>query len=115
MNGGRFSPEKMVEFWETGVGGAVRSGQFGHVRVFGEMTWSLRELPGAELLADYESELNRFAPTYPQVILCLYDLGVFGGGILVDLLKTHPKLLLGGMVIENPHYLTPDEFRGAAR
>ena len=41
----------------------------------------------------------------------LYDLDVFGGGILVDLLKTHPKLLLGGMLLENPrHALSPDEF-----
>jgi hypothetical protein len=24
--------------------------------------------------------------------------------------KTHPKALLGGMVIDNPYYLDPDEF-----
>jgi hypothetical protein len=39
-----------------------------------------------------------------------YDLDAFGGGILVDLMKTHPKLLLGGMLLENPHALSPDEF-----
>ncbi len=44
------------------------------------------------------------------MILCLYDLELFGGGIIVDVLKTHKKLLLGGLVLENPHYLTPDEF-----
>jgi hypothetical protein len=30
--------------------------------------------------------------------------------MMLDLLRTHPKLLLGGLVIENPHYLTPDEY-----
>jgi hypothetical protein len=49
-------------------------------------------------------------PRYPQWGLCLYDLGRFGGGILLDVLKTHRKVLLGGMVLDNPHYLTPDEF-----
>jgi hypothetical protein len=29
------------------------------------------------------------------------------------MLKTHPKLLLGGMVLENPHYLSPDELLAA--
>jgi hypothetical protein len=42
--------------------------------------------------------------------MCLYDLAAFGGGILVDLMKTHPTLILGGMVLENRHCLTADEF-----
>jgi hypothetical protein len=28
----------------------------------------------------------------------------------MNVLKTHPKALLGGMVIDNPYYLEPDEF-----
>ena len=59
-----------------------------------------------------ESEMNRYMPLYPQVILCLYDLERFGGGVVVDLLKTHPRILMGGMVIENPYCLTPDELLG---
>ena len=27
-----------------------------------------------------------------------------------NLLMTHPRMLVGGMVIENPYYLSPDEF-----
>jgi hypothetical protein len=45
--------------------------------------------------------------------VCLYDLREFGGGLLMELLKTHPKVLLGGLVFENPHYLSPDEYRSA--
>ena len=44
------------------------------------------------------------------MILCLYDISRFGGGVVVDLLKTHPKILLGGLVLENPNYMTPAEF-----
>jgi hypothetical protein len=32
------------------------------------------------------------------------------GGILIDLLKTHAKLRLGGRLTENPYCLTPDEY-----
>jgi hypothetical protein len=74
------------------------------------MTWALRQMPGVEELVGYESRLNRFLPRYPQVILCLYELDQFSGEVLVDVLKTHPKVLLGGMVLDNPYYLEPDEF-----
>jgi hypothetical protein len=106
---GRFSTERMINFWDTAVARAM-SAQFDFARSVGEMSWSLRDLAGVAELAGYESELNRFMPRYPQVILCLYDIGQFGGGIVVDMLRTHPKVLLGGAVVENPHYLTPDEF-----
>jgi hypothetical protein len=52
---------------------------------------------------------------HPQVILCLYDLQRHGAGILLDLLTTHPKVLLGGIVLENPHYLSPDEYQASRR
>jgi hypothetical protein len=56
-----------------------------------------------------ESEMNRYLPLYPQVILCLYDLDRFGAGIIVDLLKTHPRVLVGGLLVDNPYHQTPDE------
>ncbi len=40
-------------------------------------------------------------------------LTLFGGGFLVDLLRTHPKLLLGGLVLENPHYIPPEQLATA--
>ncbi len=116
LGNGGFSTTAMLGFWDRVIGGALASGgEFDFARSAGEMTWALREVPGVEELVRYESELNRFLPRYPQVILCLYDLERFGGEVLVDILKTHPKLLLGGTLIENPYYLAPDEFFATRR
>jgi MEDS: MEthanogen/methylotroph, DcmR Sensory domain len=104
-----FTTEAMLAYWESTVGAAVTSGSYGFARVTGEMPWEMRTLPGRTEFFRYEGALNRFAPRYPQVILCLYDLQRFGGGFLVDLLRTHPKLLMGGLVLENPHYRAPDD------
>jgi hypothetical protein len=109
LRGGAFSTDAMLEFWNQSVGGAVAGG-FSFARAVGEMTWALKQMPGVEELVGYESRLNRFLPRYPQVILCLYELDQFSGEVLVDVLKTHPKVLLGGMVLDNPYYLEPDEF-----
>jgi hypothetical protein len=111
LRSGRFSVEETLAFWHEAVGTAVEGGRYRFARSAGELTWALGGLPDVvDELVRYEAELNRFASLYPQVILCLYDLERFGGGIVVDMLKTHPRVLLGGMVLENPHYLSPDEF-----
>ncbi len=99
----------MLDFWDLSIGGAMAGG-FGFARAVGEMTWALRQLPGVEELVGYEARLNKFLPRYPQVVLCLYALDSFSGEVLVDVLKTHPKVLIGGMVLDNPYYLEPDEF-----
>ena len=110
LRGGTFCTERMIQFWDEAVGGALRDPGFSFARSVGEMTWAMRDMPGVAELVGYESELNRFLPQYPQVILCLYDLERFSGELIVDILKTHPKVLMGGAVVENPYYLDPDEF-----
>lgn len=56
-----------------------------------------------------QPKANRFAHRYPQALRCLHDLGCFGGGVVVELLKTHPTVLFGHVVVESPPGLFPDE------
>ena len=107
---GGFLPERMLKFWETkarqspGPDGPVPA------RNIGDMSWAHRDESVVSVLMGYESELNRIMSNFPQVNLCLYDLTRCSGDLIMDVLKTHPKALLGGMVIDNPYYLDPDEF-----
>jgi hypothetical protein len=104
-----FDPSTIVEFWDATVKSALENG-YDFVRLTAEANWWLPQLPGMHALLRYESELNRFTGRYPQVILCMYDLSQYSESIVVDLLKTHPLILLSGMALENPYYLAPDEF-----
>jgi hypothetical protein len=106
---GHFSTDDMLQFWADYVGAVMEGGRFAFTRASGEMSWAIRDLPDRSEFMRYEAALNDFIPRYPQSILCLYDLARFGGGIVVDALRTHPKLLLGGLVIENPHYTPPGQ------
>jgi hypothetical protein len=112
---GGFSAQDMLDFWDDSVSTALHQEGFPFVRSTGEKTWTPEELPGLPDFLAYESELNRFVQRYPQVILCLYDLEHHSGEILVDILKTHPKVLMGGTVLENLYYLEPDEFLARRR
>jgi hypothetical protein len=74
------------------------------------MSWVLPQPEGAEDFFVYEWAVNKIVDDKPAVFMCMYDLDRFGISMLVDVLKTHPKVLLGGMVLDNPHYLMPTEY-----
>ena len=108
LRSGRFSADEVIGAWKAAISDAMYAGQFDAVRVV--ETWSRRDvIPDMNELLMLESEMNRYLPLYPQVVMCLYDMDQFGSGALVNLVMTHPRMLVGGMVIENPYYLTPDE------
>jgi hypothetical protein len=124
---GGFLPERMLKFWEGKArqsrggerpggreqprdGERVRPDGPMRARNIGDMSWAHRDESVVSVLMGYESELNRIMSNFPQVNLCLYDLTRCSGDLIMDVLKTHPKALLGGMVIDNPYYLDPDEF-----
>jgi hypothetical protein len=108
LRSGGFSADEIIGAWKAAMADAMYDGRFDLVRAV--ETWSRRDVvPDMHELLVLESEMNRYLPLYPQVVVCLYDIGRFGAGIIVNLLKTHPRMLVGGMLIENPYYLTPDE------
>jgi hypothetical protein len=110
---GTFDPDQMISFWESRAQAISDEGSYSFVRLLGEMSWLERVPPERESVVRYETWADEFVTRYPQMVLCLYDLRKLGSGVLMDLLRTHPKLLLGGLVIENPHHLSVDEFTAA--
>lgn len=105
---GRFSANETIGLWKAAVSDAMYDRRFELVRAVN--TWSQHDVvvdPEEHLLL--ESEMNRVMSLYRQVMVCLYDLEQFGGTLIFDLLRTHSMLLLGGVLLENPYYKTPDE------
>jgi MEDS: MEthanogen/methylotroph, DcmR Sensory domain len=115
LRSGRFCADEIIGAWKAAISDAMYDGRFDLVRAV--ETWSRRDVvPDMHELLLLESEMNRYLPLYPQVVVCLYDIDRFGAGIIVNLLKTHPRMLVSGMLIENPYFTTPDELlAGAAR
>jgi hypothetical protein len=37
-----------------------------------------------------------------------YDLAKFGAGVVMDILRTHPMVIIGGILQENPFFVPPD-------
>jgi len=105
-----FSIPEMLAFWDRTVAKANTEG-YEVARLSAEAAWWGPQLPGDQALIDYESELNTLTARQPAAILCLYDLNDCTGGLVIELMKTHPRMMINRLVIENPWYMRPEEFR----
>lgn len=120
LRGGRFDQRAMLALIEQVLTDSKRDG-YPLARLVAHMEWALEGVPGVDDVVEYETRLNHVLPRYPDPVICAYDLRRFGTGIVMDMLRTHPVVLIGGMLRENPFFVPPDQFlaelqarRGAA-
>jgi hypothetical protein len=107
---GRFVADEMIGYWGEAAAETQRAADFSLTRAIGEMPTVLNQTKERAEFLRYEAKLNEVIPDYPEVILCLYDLQRFGAEVLVDTLRTHPKVIVDGMVHDNPYYIEPGKF-----
>lgn len=109
LRGGRFDHEKMLGAMRD-VSNQGREEGYSLTRILGHAEWSGEDWPGADDFLEYEARLNQFVPQYVDPIICLYDLSKIGGRIVIDVMRTHPLVILGGVLQENPFFIPPEEF-----
>ena len=83
-------------------------GGYKRLRIMGNMAWALHG--GAsqpEKLIEYEAEVNDVLSRNRQPAVCVYDVAKLSGAMMMDLLRTHPLTIIGGVVQENPFYTPP--------
>lgn len=105
----RFDQDAMLELIQA----VLKEGQakgFGMTRLWANMEWALNDLPGVHDIVEYETRLNKFLPNYDDVVVCTYDLNKFSAPVVMDIMRTHPQVIVGGVLQENPFYVPPDEF-----
>ncbi len=78
-------------------------------RLVANMEWALEDLPGVHDIVEYETRLNHVLPAYHDPVVCTYDLSRFDASVVIDILRTHPMVIVGGILQENPFYVPPDE------
>jgi hypothetical protein len=116
---GHFDQNGMLALAQEVLRGGSQQG-FALTRVVAHMEWALGDSPGVDYLLEYETRLNYILPQFKDPVICTYDLAKFGASIVVDIMRTHPMIIIGGIVQENPFFVPPDEFlqelaqRGAA-
>jgi PAS domain S-box-containing protein len=106
-----FDPDRMIALLREETGRALAEG-YSALRVTGEMTWALKGSPGSDRLIEYEAKLNTFFRENKCMAVCQYARHRFGPGQLMDVLKTHPKAVIGTRIYDNFYYIDPEELLG---
>jgi hypothetical protein len=82
---------------------------FSMTRLTGSTDWRVEDFPGVTDLVEYEARLNYVLPKYQDPVICTYDARKFGASEALDILRTHPMIVIGRMLVINSLYVPPDE------
>jgi hypothetical protein len=105
---GRFNQDRMLAKWQAIFETAGQAG-YKRTRLLAHMEWSLEDRPGVDQLLEYEARFNQLPP-HPNPVVCAYDLTRFPADLIIDVMRTHPLVLVRGIVHENPFFVPPDQF-----
>ena len=109
LGGHRFDQDAMLALVEGQLQSSTAAG-YPLTRFMGHMEWALLDKPGVADLLEYETRLNYMIPKYDDIVVCAYDLSKFGASMLMDVMRTHPVVIVGGLLQENPFFVHPDQF-----
>lgn len=56
---------------------------------------------------EYETRMNLLVPDFDCTFMCVYDLARLPGEMVVDIMATHPYVILRGRVRANPFFVPP--------
>ena len=97
------SVEKIIQ---SGAGaGFARTKLVGH-----HMDWLFLDQPAVKNLVEYEARLNGLLSKYDDPVVCNYDSSKFGASVALDIMRTHPLVIIGGLLRENPFFVPPEQF-----
>jgi hypothetical protein len=106
----RFDQDAMLAEVEKVIQSGAAAG-YALTRLVGHhMDWALRDESGVNNLVEYESRLNDVLSKYDDPVICTYDLSKFGASVLMDIMRTHPVVIIGGILQENPFFVPPEQF-----
>ena len=109
LRGDHFDQDAMLALIEEVLQSAAAAG-YPLTRLVAHMEWALLDKPGVDNLMEYETRLNYVLPKYDDPVVCTYDLSKFPASLVMDIMRTHPVVIIGGILQENPFFVPPDQF-----
>ena len=108
LQGGRFEQDMMLHLAEDVLKSNAAAG-YPLTRILAHMEWALLDKPGVDDLVEYEARVNYVLAKYYAPTICTYDVSKFSASVIIDVMRTHPMVIIGGVLQENPFYVPPDQ------
>jgi len=111
LHGGRFDQDAMLVLLDELMGRY----QSPRMRVVADMGWAIEQQGVRDRLLEYEVRANTIVSKYEHVGICVYDTTKFGADFVIDVLRTHPVALVGGVLRINPFFVPATEYLAEVR
>ena len=109
LRDGRFDQDRMLHVFEQLVTESAK-GKFPLSRIVCHMEWAAEGRRYIDDLIEFESRVNDVWRRHDDTVICTYDLAKFGGDTVVDIMRTHPMVIIGGILQQNPFFVPPEVF-----
>jgi hypothetical protein len=106
---GHFDQNRMLESFEQLASGNAQGG-FPLSRIVCRMDWVVEHGSHVDDVVEFEARVNAIWNRHEDAVICTYHLPKFGGEAVVDIMRTHPMVIIGGILQQNPFFVPPDEF-----
>jgi hypothetical protein len=109
LRDGNFDPDRMLQAFEQMASDSAKSG-FPLSRIVCQMDWAAGGQSHIDSLIQFESRVNDVWDRRDDAVICVYDLRKFSGATVIDIMRTHPMVIIGGILQQNPFFVPPQEF-----
>jgi hypothetical protein len=109
LRDGYFDVDRQIALIEELLADGKARG-FELTRLIARMEWALQDLPAVSQFVEYEVHLNQaLQQKYDGVVCWTYDLSKFSASMIMDVLRTHPVVLIGEVLHRNAFFVSPEE------
>jgi hypothetical protein len=109
LEGGRFDGDRLLAAFEDMASGAPDA-RYPLSRIVCDMGWSADHPLAREALIAFEARVNAVWSRHDDVVICAYDVKALTGDMLIDIMRTHPLVMIGEVLQTNPFFVPPDQF-----
>jgi hypothetical protein len=106
---GHFDQDRMVAVFE-GLAGGDAERVFTRSRIVCWMEWAAEARASIDDVIEFESRVNDVWRRHDDVVICVYRLAQLGGDVVIDVMRTHPVVIVGGTLYRNPFFVPPERF-----
>lgn len=108
LRDGRFDQDQMLAEFERWASG--NAGPFPRSRMVCRMDWAAEGGALVDDVIEFESRVNDVWRRHDDAVVCTYRLGQFRGDAVIDIMRTHPLVIIGGVLHRNPFFVPPEQF-----
>jgi len=103
LQDGRFDQDRMLQSFEQMASPNAEGLPLS--RIVCRMDWS-----HIDDLIEFEARVNDVWCRHDDAVICTYSLSKFSGDAVIDIMRTHPLVIVGGILQHNPFFVPPGEF-----